>query len=65
MPRGMRIREPNQDDRPGLPNAEERTSTNQPFDADANREMIERNAVKNRERDRDNKRANKGAGRGN
>ena len=45
----MRIRPPNQDDRPGRPSAEERKRTNQPFDEKANREMIERETRKKRE----------------
>jgi hypothetical protein len=51
MPRNMRIRPRNQDDRPGRPSAEERKRTNQPFDEKANREMIEREARKKRGRE--------------
>jgi hypothetical protein len=51
MPSDMRIRPPNQDDRPGRPSAEERKRTNQPFDEKANREMIERETRKKRERE--------------
>jgi hypothetical protein len=62
MPRGMRIRQPNQDDRPGLPSAKERTKTNEPFNEKANTEMIERNAEKKREGEARKRRADRKAG---